>query len=385
MARKKKYPKLPNGYGSIKKLSGKRRNPYGVYPPATELIAPGQYAPVKAICYVDDYMKGFAVLTAWHAGTYYPGFERTLNDFGESRTVNSTMNNILTDYLQAARVEQNKEKGATFAEVYEAFYKDKYEDPKKTYSKASMDCTRAAFKNCSELHDKPFADLRYNDLQNVIDNCPKKHSSLELILSLFHQMYAYAEKFELCEKDYSVHVKIKKAEDDEHGVPFSEEELKILWENKKDPTVEFILIMCYSGYRIKAYETIEVDLKNGYFRGGVKTEAGKDRIVPIHSQIYPLVKNRIKKYGRILNVKTQFFRSQMYKTLDQIGIQKHTPHDARHTFSMLCEKYRVNENDRKRMLGHAFSDITNKVYGHRTVEELKEEIEKIKIPVKNSV
>ena len=40
MARKKKYPKLPNGYGSIKKLSGKRRNPYGVYPPSTELIAP---------------------------------------------------------------------------------------------------------------------------------------------------------------------------------------------------------------------------------------------------------------------------------------------------------------------------------------------------------
>ncbi len=90
MARKKKYPKLPNGYGSIKKLSGKRRNPYGVYPPSTELIAPGQYAPVKAICYVDDYMKGFAVLTAWHAGTYYPGFERTLNDFDQNRTLNST-------------------------------------------------------------------------------------------------------------------------------------------------------------------------------------------------------------------------------------------------------------------------------------------------------
>lgn len=76
MARPKKYPKLPNGYGSIKKLSGNRRNPFAVYPPATELIAPGQYAPVKAICYVDDYMKGFSVLTAYHAGTYYPGFER---------------------------------------------------------------------------------------------------------------------------------------------------------------------------------------------------------------------------------------------------------------------------------------------------------------------
>ena len=65
-------------------------------------------------------------------------------------------------------------------------------------------------------------------------------------------------------------------------------------------------------------------------------------------------------------------------------MQRHTPHDARHTFSMLCEKYQVNENDRKRMLGHAFQAITNKVYGHRTVEELRREIEKIEIPVKNS-
>ena len=65
-------------------------------------------------------------------------------------------------------------------------------------------------------------------------------------------------------------------------------------------------------------------------------------------------------------------------------MQRHTPHDARHTFSMLCEKYQVNENDRKRMLGHAFQDITNKIYGHRTVEELRREIEKIEIPVKNS-
>lgn len=34
--------------------------------------------------------------------------------------------------------------------------------------------------------------------------------------------------------------------------------------------------------------------------------------------------------------------------------------------------------DRKRMLGHSFgNDITNAVYGHRTLEELRTEIEKI--------
>ena len=45
---------------------------------------------------------------------------------------------------------------------------------------------------------------------------------------------------------------------------------------------------------------------------------------------------------------------------------------------MLLEKYGVSENDRKRMMGHSFGkDITNKVYGHRTLEDLRAEIEKI--------
>lgn len=69
--------------------------------------------------------------------------------------------------------------------------------------------------------------------------------------------------------------------------------------------------------------------------------------------------------------------------LDKLNLQrtpKHTPHDCRHTFSRLCEKYEVKENDRKRMLGHSFKgDITNAVYGHRDLVDLRAEIEKIKV------
>lgn len=70
----------------------------------------------------------------------------------------------------------------------------------------------------------------------------------------------------------------------------------------------------------------------------------------------------------------------MSNKLSELGIEKHTPHDCRHTFSALCEKYGVNENDRKRMMGHSFgNDITNAKYGHRTVDDLRGEIEKIKV------
>ena len=59
----------------------------------------------------------------------------------------------------------------------------------------------------------------------------------------------------------------------------------------------------------------------------------------------------------------------------------HTPHSCRHTFSRLCESYNVREADRKRLMGHSFGgDLTNGTYGHRTLEELRAEIEKIQCP-----
>ncbi|MBP3205264.1 MAG: hypothetical protein J6M66_07565 [Lachnospiraceae bacterium] len=73
------------------------------------------------------------------------------------------------------------------------------------------------------------------------------------------------------------------------------------------------------------------------------------------------------------------FRRDMKSTLRQLGIKEKSPHSCRHTFSRLCESYGVREADRKRMLGHSFgNDITNGVCGHRTLEKLRSEIEKIK-------
>ena len=137
-----------------------------------------------------------------------------------------------------------------------------------------------------------------------------------------------------------------------------------------------LLIMCYSGFRISAYLEMKTNLEDEYFQGGVKTAAGKDRVVPIHSAILPLVCKRLDKYGAYLPNSVQNFRMDMYDTLKSLGIKKHTPHDCRHTFSMLCDKYGVNKNDKKTLLGHSFSDVTNKVYRHRELEALREHFHK---------
>lgn len=358
MARRKKHPKLPNGFGSIKYLGKGRYKPYGVYPPVTQYTSTGPVTP-QALAYVETWDEGYEILAT-----------RKLENEGKIKI----QTGIYIDRTPA------------FKEVYEEFYKEKYRNQLKEGKKtASMYSSQAAFRNSSTLHDIQFGQIRYKDMQDILNDCTLKHSSQELIVSLMHQMYAYAIKYDIVDKDYSTSLFIPISDDDEHGVPFTHDELQILWNNKTDPIVEMILIMCYSGFRITEIVKLDVNLEEKYFHGGIKTVAGKGRNVPIHSGIYNMVVHRPQK--NMLGCTAANFRIQMHNKLQSLNIsyastgEKHTPHDCRHTFSVMCEEYKVNENDRKRMLGHSFgSDITNGIYGHRTIEDLRKEIEKIKIP-----
>ena len=56
--------------------------------------------------------------------------------------------------------------------------------------------------------------------------------------------------------------------------------------------------MIYSGFRIGELlelETKNIDLINMTMTGGLKTEAGKNRLVPIHPKIFPLIEKRYNK------------------------------------------------------------------------------------------
>ena len=145
MAKRKKYPKLPNGYGSIKYLGKGRRNAYAVHPPTTEFTPDGIPITPKAICYVDDWMKGFAILTAYKAGTYYKGMEKEIQiDMKDNSS--DLVQTLLADYNRLKGVEAEEISKPTFKDVFEAFYEHKYEkDKSRRYSESSKTATRSSF------------------------------------------------------------------------------------------------------------------------------------------------------------------------------------------------------------------------------------------------
>lgn len=127
--------------------------------------------------------------------------------------------------------------------------------------------------------------------------------------------------------------------------------------------------------------------------GGTKTDSGKNRIVPIHPKIFELV---LKNYKYAIAIKSNNlfndidgqqgttltydkYRNRFKKVIERLPMElEHRPHDTRHTFITLAKKYNVDEYAIKRIVGHKIIDITEKVYTHRDIEWLKEEIEKIK-------
>ena len=371
---KAKHPKLPNGFGSIKKLSGNRTNPYGVYPPVTAFHENGSPVTPKALCYVPDWYTGFYALMEWRNGTFKAeDFARTKIEPSDRR--NDIINKIIAAYNNASRADADAK---TFSDVYGEFFSYKYErDKTRQYSKSSIDATKSAYGHAALLHDKPFQSLRTEDLQGVIDNCQRKHATKEHILNLFRQMYDYAYSHDLCEKKYSDHVRINTADDDEKGVPFTFDDILLLWKHAADNTIlQAVLIMIYSGFRISAYHKMEINMEEQYFRGGVKTKSGKNRIVPFNEEIIPFIKAD----NPLFCLSPQRFRTLFMEELDRTGIHCHTPHDCRHTFSWLCDRYHVDSLSKKLLMGHALgNDVTDLKYGHRTVEELREEINKIQI------
>lgn len=386
MPKRKKHIRLPNAWGCVRYIGDKRSLPYAVHPPATERDQNGHYIRPKAICYVPDWYTGFGVLSAYHAGTYTPGMEVTISREVEKSAVD--LDAFCLRVLKDNRMVMQSSAPA-FESVYNQFMDWKFgENAPRKLSVSARDAYHQGWKYLQVYADKPIDAITVDQLQSVVDACDKKKATRENIVLTAGQIFKYGIAHDICEKNPAQHVVVPDGREDEHGVPFSDRELKILWKHIDDPTDEYmaemILIMCHAGYRVDAWRKIKIDLDEKTFFGGNKTRSGKDVLTPIHHDALPLVERRLKRYDTLIVIPIERFRKRFKAYGKSIGLDEHTPHDTKHTFSMLCEKFGVRENDRKRLLGHVIGNISSDVYGHRRVEELRTEIEKIKTRVSDT-
>ena len=164
-----------------------------------------------------------------------------------------------------------------------------------------------------------------------------------------------------------------------------------MWENvDRMDFIDTMLILIYTGMRVGELLDIKIEnvhIDEKYMVGGSKTEAGKDRIIPFHERIIPLIKRW---YDKAIEVGSEYlifnheykqmkywnyYHEKWEKIIEQLEFNKeHKPHDTRHTFSTRMDRTPANKLCTKRILGHASKDITDKVYTHKDIEDLLEAV-----------
>jgi integrase len=352
--------RFPNGYGGVVKLSGNRRKPYaaritiGWDPAVTISKKTGkEYHKqlYKVIGYFEDKPSALNALVKYKEDPIPPKAD------------------------------------ITFQEVYDEWSKSKYE----YISKSTADNYRAGWKYLSKFGKVKMKELRTSQLQSVIDGCYKakmSRSTLSKIKLVAVMLYDYAMENDIVSKNYAEYIKLPKVEKEEKEV-FTDIEIQKL-EKAADavPWVDTILILIYSGMRINemlGLTKFSVDFERQVITGGLKTDAGKDRIIPIHPKILKYIKKWYDKNGEYLicndkgkHMSDNHYRKKFYyPALKALKIRKLNPHCCRHTCASLMSKNGVDPKVIQLILGHSDYAFTANTYTHLDLDELKKGISKI--------
>lgn len=374
--------KLPNGYGSVTKLSGNRRKPY--------------LARVT-LGWITDEQTGKTVQNRVPIGTFKTKKEalQALAEYGANPY--DIQNNNLT-----------------LAELYQKWTETYFPTLE---SNSSIRTITSAWKYCHALYSTRVKDLRARHIKGIIEDgyvipTNGKNAGQKIyaspgtkarIKSMFNLMMDYALEYELVDKNYARTFDlsndiIKEKEDATRGhIIFTDTEMQTLWDNVDSlHFVDWILIQCYMGWRpqeLAILKIADVDLDNQCIVGGMKTSAGKKRTVPIHPRIKQLVQ---KNYDQAvaLGSKNLFndplavkggmlitydkYAGRFAKIMTALNFREdHRPHDPRKTFITMAKKANVDEYVIKRLIGHRITDITEGTYTERDIEWIRAELEKM--------
>ena len=348
--------KLPNGYGSVRKLSGKRRNPWHVQ---------------KTVDYSVD-LETKKVKQQRITLGFYPTQKDALQALAD---YNSNPYDI-----KVAKI--------TFEELYEKWKKEKFE----SISASSARSYDSSFQLCEKIHKMRFVDIKLSHLQSVIDQSGKNKPQLKFVKTLFNQLFKYAIMHEIIDQNKNMvsYLNIEKGNPNARKrVAFTKDEIDLLWSKSSDEYVKAILMLIYSGVRISEMLNLKkenVHLDKDYFEViKSKTESGI-RIVPIAAKTKPFFEYWYNKNDCEYLLSSNAGDRLLYKRylpvyfnqyMDDFNM-KHRPHDTRHTCISLLAEQHVEQTIIKKIVGHAGAEtLTERVYTHLDFKVLLDAINKI--------
>ena len=265
----------------------------------------------------------------------------------------------------------------TFAEVYK-LWSDQYFQ---TISDSAKRNHAAAYKSWSPLHDMVVKDIKLIHWQKAMNESGKSFNAKQRMKNLASLLCEYSIRHEIIEKDYSNYIDLGgQLKVENPHKPFTNKEIEKLWANVGTIAyIDTILILIYTGLRAGELLSIRkenVHLEEKYMIGGSKTNAGKNRIIPINEKILPFIQTRYQTSDKFLIepvISYSIYANRFSSIMEQLGMN-HRTHDGRHTFASLMDTAGANDKAIKTIMGHSGGDITIKVYIHKFLPELLENV-----------
>ena len=396
--------KAPNGYGAICRLSGKRRRKYAVristgYHQRLCIPNKAEYYPVAIDPFKMEYRKSKNDYVIYddddeikskldEAGVQYRvEFVRKfkyLAYFEKSKDAHE----YLAQYNATGEAQKQVSLASepSFADVYRQYIQF-VKSLNKPPSTASLRAYQTGFNMWSDVHDIRFRSVTTKMLQD----CLTKHgtmskASVGKMVTILKKMYRYSIANQITDKDLSKYLFSEHTDEKKHiHTVYTDDEIKLLWKRSDYEGAAVMLIMIYTGLRCSEFLQLlvkNIHLDERYLVGGMKTEAGRNRVIPIHKKIVPLIRRFYNPDSQFLFPSTagnamlySHFRTNKWDVYNkELGLD-HLSHDCRHTTATKLEQYGVSDLHRKLILGHSLRDVTA-IYTHVSLEALIEDIDR---------
>lgn len=320
-----------NGYGSITKLSGTRRRPWMV-----------------------------RITSGWEFDTERMKEKQIQKVLGYYSTRQDAIK-ALADYNDNPFDVDNIK--VTFDQIYQQIRKDFKSSRVRNYE--------AAYRYLASVRDKPLRQIKAPMLQACIDAC--QNTLQGDILTLCHKVYEYALYNEITDKNPSALLHKASREKPKERELFTSEEIRMI-ESSDEWYMNILACMLYSGMRGKELRDLSADDINldnmtiNMRQGKNKTSV---RTIPLHTHAEGYFRRYkeegINFYGHAYNT----FNTECKRAFST----EHHGHDTRHTFTSQMRLCGCDPLVLQRILGHAPETITQKVYTHITMDEMRENIE----------
>lgn len=327
----RKYRKRSNGTGSISKLSGGRAKPW------------------------------LARKNGVSIGTY------------ATRAEAQKALERLTD------VSVNDKFNMTFAQVYERWHAEH----RREISEGMDRSYQLAYRQCSLLHNMPIRKILRSDYQAAIialETQGMSKSTCNKLRVLLGQIGRYAMEEGITTNNPAEDLNTVAKQKSTRQI-FTEADIKAIKKSKL-PAADIALILISCGCRPgELFSVPLVNCREDHFIGGSKTEAGKNRVIPIGPDgvsAYKKIRSKaIENKGSLLidgyegqnKIAPNFTKREWRELMKEISRESMTPYCCRHTFITRAIRSGIELPVLEAIVGHVDRETT-KIYTHLHASDL---------------